>query len=231
YSYYSRIIIFLYFEYYFQLKQYKKAHQYYLLLRPELESFLLYNHSALPTKLLLSSTAFLAITDQLNLLEEDVSTIKDKYTPEKYDNFSFINFQLYIAAYQLYQKKYNEAAGHLNNIMNEVSLKHYPHAEIESKLFLALVYTIEDKVGQAESVIRSVTRKIKDLNEDGSYENGMIFIKLLKTFHSSSKKADHEKLTKLLNKFNNFNNHNHFALLKFLNLDDSFIDSLVKKLK
>jgi hypothetical protein len=227
YGYFSRIIVFLYFEYYFQLKQYKKAQQYYLMLRPDIETFLLYNHTTLPTKFLLSIVTYLGATKQFDLMEEDVTLIKDKFLPEKHDYFSFINFQLYTAACLLYQNKLSEAASNLNNIINNISLKHYPHAEIETKLFLSLIYTIEDKISQAESVIRSVTRKIKDLNEDGFYENGMIFVKLLKTSHSNSKTADFNKLSRLLTKFHNFNNNNHFSLLKFLNLDDSIIDKLM----
>lgn len=230
YSYFSRIVNFLYFEYYFQLRQYKKAQQYYHILRAELGTFMHYNHSTLPTKFLLSSVAFLNITEQSELLEDDVNSLKDKYNPEKQDHYSFINYHLYLAAYLLQNRKYTEAASHLNTIINEVSFKHYPHAEIETKLFLALIYTIENKVGQAESVIRSVTRKLKELNEDGSYENGVIFIKILKTLHSSAKKTDFDKLGKLVVKFNNFNAQNQFSVLKYIDFNIGFIEELAEKL-
>jgi hypothetical protein len=106
----------------------------------------------------------------------------------------------------------------LNSLLNEVSFKNFAHSEIEIKLFLAYLQIIKGNETQAESLIRSVSRKIKETFSEGEYANALAFIKFLKQVNSP-KKTDEESFTRILKSFSLFNNIQHFSLLGFLRLD------------
>lgn len=212
-----------------QLKQYKKAQQYFEQLQEDLPSFLLYNHCTVPSKLLLSSLEFHHFNDNQNKMLEEYSLIKEKYTPEIADNPGFIMYSLYMAACAFYEEKYHESTTVLNNVLNQIGFKNYPHGEIEVKLLLALAYLKENKFDQAESVIRSVSRKIKEMNENGEYENAATFVKILKVIYSNSGTKIADKIKKLVFSFNQLNKVS-LPIMNFIKTDESFIQNLIKTL-
>ena len=228
YPYYKKVILFLAFEYYMQLNQYKKAQQYFEPLQEDLPSFLLCNHCTIPSKLLLSSIEFYHYNNELNKLFEDAQSLKDRFIPDTADHANFITFNLYLAASAFFDKNYQECTSLLNNLLNEIGFKNYPHAEIEVKLLLVLAYLKVKKYDQSESIMRSVTRKIKEMNEEGEYENAAAFVKILKSIGSGSNpKSVAEKLKKLIFNFNQFNKVPR-PVLKFLKTDEDFVDILTK---
>ncbi|MDQ3192636.1 MAG: hypothetical protein M3Q58_13670 [Bacteroidota bacterium] len=230
YPFYKKVVIFLAFEYYMQLKQYKKAQQYYEQLNDNIASFLLYNHCTVPSKILLSSLEFYNNTDNKNGFLEESIILKEKYNPDISDHAGFIMYNQYQAACAFYQGKYTECNTVLNNVLNTISFKNYPHAEIETKLLLSLGYLIENKFDQAESVIRSVSRKVKEMNELGEYENAEIFLKVLKIICANKNSSSApDKIKKLVFRFNQFNMV-QLPLFKYIKTDEDFVQILTKQL-
>lgn len=213
-----------------QLKQYKKAQQYFEQLQEDIACFLLYNHCTIPSKFLLSSIEFHNYNDKKNKMLEEAKQIKEKYTPDIADNPGFIMYSLYIATCAFYEEKYHECTSVLNNVLNVVSFKNYQHAEIEVKLLLALAYLKENKFDQSESILRSVSRKIKEMNESGEYENAATFVKILRIiFSNSNQKTAPDKIKKLVFSFNQLNKVS-LPILKFIKTDENFIQILTKTL-
>jgi hypothetical protein len=115
-------------------------------------------------------------------------------------------------------------------LLNDISFKPYPHAEIEVKLFLALNYSMINKYDPANSLLRSVTRKIRELNDDLGYENALAFYKILSIQMGASSKQTEQKITQLYARFELLNQKQN-RMLEFIKFDDAFIKALSQNVK
>jgi hypothetical protein len=220
---------FLSFEYYHHLKLHKKEAQYFEAVNSRLSSFLLYNFCAFTSKFLISKIERYNQLNEEGKLYEENKQLSD-YTPDTSDIPNYINYTKYLAASAFHAKKYTEAVSLLNKLLNDVSFKNYAHSEIEIKLFLALSYSMINKYDPAHSVLRSASRKIREISEEIDYDNATVLIKMLSLQMDSNSKSAEEKLSALRNKFILLNG-GQSKMLEYLKFSDEFIRVLAKSIK
>lgn len=221
---------FLAFEYYHQLKLYKKEAKYFDVVNENLQSFLLFNHCAFTSRFLVSKMERYVMNDmEKNLYEENVG-LQDNYEPDKQDIPNYINYMKYLSVSAFYAKKYQEAVSILSRLVNDVSFKNHPHAEIEIKLLLSLFYSMINKYDPANSLMRSVARKVRESEDEIGYENASIFNKILSLQMSSSAKDVEQKIKQQFQRFEMLNNGSN-RMLEFLKFDDAFIKHLAQGVK
>lgn len=223
---------FLFYEYYHKYKLFKKEIQYFELLNTQLPVFFYHNHTCFCSKFLISKIETYIEYGKENSLYEENSKVFEKYNPEKTDIPNYINYVKYLAASAFYAKKYPEAARILSELINEIGFKHYPHSEVEIKLFLTLAYSMCNKYELAWNILRSATRKISELNENGSYENARLFSKILNLQLSSASQKGQvaRKILPLKTQFDLLNQGDK-RMLEFLKLDEKLIEELGKPVK
>lgn len=232
YQYLRFTLNFLFYEYYHKYKLLKKELQYFELINSQLPVFFYHNHTCFSSKFLVSKIqTSLDLRTQSELYDECTRLTKS-YSPDKNDIPGYINHSKYAAASAFYAKKYAEAAKTLTSLINEIGFKHYPHAEIEIKLFLTLCYSMHNKYEVAWNIFRSVSRKITELNADGSYENAKTFAKLLnlQLGSNSGKENTSAKIHALWKQFTLLNQGDK-QMLDFLRLDEKLTEQLAKPLK
>jgi hypothetical protein len=221
---------FLAFEYYHKLNLPKKEAKYFEVVDKKVQSFLLFNHCAFTTKFLISKIErHIELGTEGELYELNKRELPN-YEPDKNDIPNYINFAKYSATCAFYAKKYQEAVQILNSLINDVSFKNYPHTEIEVKLLLALNYSMINKYDPATSLLRSVTRKIREIDDEMGYENALIFYKILSLQMSSSARQVDQKITQLFAKFELLNQKSN-RMLEYIKVDDTFIKQLSQVVK
>jgi hypothetical protein len=221
---------FLSFEYYHHLKLHKKEAQFFEAVNSRLPAFLLYNFCSFTSKFLISKLERYSQLNEEGKLYEENQVLTSEYTPDQSDIPNYINYIKYLSASALHARKYNEAVTMLNGLLNDISFKSYPHAEIEIKLLLALAYSMLNKYDPAHSLIRSASRKIREMGEEMDYENATVFIKMLSLQMDSNSKSAEEKLIALRNKFILLN-QGPTRMLECLKLSDEFIKVLARSIK
>jgi len=221
---------FLAFEYYHKLNLPKKEAKFFEVVDKKIQSFLLFNHCAFTTKFLISKIErHIELGTEGELYEINKRELPN-YEPDKNDIPNYINFAKYSATSAFYAKKYQEAVQILNGLINDISFKNYPHTEIEVKLLLALNYSMINKYDPATSLLRSVTRKIREIDDEMGYENALIFYKILSLQMSSSARQVDQKITQLFAKFDLLNQKSN-RMLEYIKVDETFIKQLSQVVK
>lgn len=87
-----------------------------------------------------------------------------------------------------------------------------------------------NKYDPATSLLRSVTRKIRELNDDMGYENALVFYKILSLQMSSSARNVEQKITQLFAKFELLNQKSN-RMLEYIKVDENFIKTLSQVVK
>ena len=123
-----------------------------------------------------------------------------------------------------YVEKYEEAAKLLNGLINEVSLKKYPFAQMEIKALLALQYCLLRDFELFNQHSNSIQRQIRMFGKD-ECENVLLFLKILKIATSEAKKEKPKKITSLIPKFKEAK-VSYFAPTTFINMDEEFVRKL-----
>ena len=123
-----------------------------------------------------------------------------------------------------YLEKYEEAAKLFNGLINEISLKKYPFAQMEIKALLALQYCLLRDFELFNQHSNSIQRQIRMFGKD-ECENVLLFLKILKIATSEAKKEKSKKIKALIPKFKEVK-VNYFAPTSFINMDEAFIKKL-----
>lgn len=221
---------FLAFEYYHQLKLFKKEARYFDVVNENLNSFLLFNHCAFTSRFLSSKLERYILNDLERSLYDESLTLQENYEPDKQDIPNYINYMKYLSVCAFYSGKHQEAVGVLSRLLNDVSFKNYPHAEIEIKLFQALLYSMINKYDPANSLMRSVARKVRETEDETGYENAATFNKILSLQMSSSAREVEQKIQQQFKRFELLNTGNN-RMLEFLKLDEAFAKKLAQGVK
>ena len=229
YQYLQSALNFLFFEYYHKLGLCKKAGQYFASVNTSLPSFLFFNHLTYCSRFLISKIERYIQMDLTVDLQEECQKNLAEYEPEMNDIPNYVNYVIYQAASAYYSKDYKTASKHLSGLLNDVSFKNHLHADIEVKLFLILNYSLENKYDLAWNLLRSVTRKLKEVNKSGEYDNGLAFTNMLKAQNNqpggpNKKISKQAKNFKLLNECPN-------KMLSYIKLDEAFIELLSRPMK
>ena len=230
YQFLRNVLNFLTFEYYHKLNIYKKEAQYFDIVNDQLPNFLFYNHCGFTAKFLISRIERYVYLNMPGQLYEENKILVKKYEPDKNDVPCYITYMKYLAVSAYYAGKYDIAVKLLNELLNGVSFIKSAHFEIEVKMLLALCLSMNNKYDLAWTLIRNTSRKVGEMNKDGSYENAVVFIKMLKMTMGSKTKNVEEKLIPLKNRFELLN-QGPKKLLEYINMDEKFIKKLAKPYK
>ena len=219
---------FLKLEYYSHYKVYRKAENFYEEVNDScaslLNNYTLYTYPAqfLITKILRN----IRIGSVKEMYEENEGIFHD-YEPDKNDIPNYITYVTYRSICCYYDKKYDEAAKWINNLLNEISLKKYPTAQLEIKVILALQYCMVKDFDLFNQLINSIQRQIRLLGKD-SCEHVITFTKMLKISISESKRNKKSKVSSLADKFKSYEMA-HFMPTLLINVDEDFVDALSKE--
>ncbi len=218
---------FLKLEYYYHHKVYGKAESYYEEVNDAVSNLISnYSHYTFPSQFLFTKVkrhVRLNIEDQL--YEENELLFED-YENDPLDAPRLIFYATYRAISCYYAGKYDEAARWINNLLNEMSLKKYPNAQLEIKTLLALQYCIMDEYELFHQLINSVSRQIRMIGKDNC-KHVLLVVKMLKTAVSDVKKNKEDKVRSMIKKFSNLDAP-LFAPIILIKMDDKFVDALCK---
>ena len=216
---------FLKLEYYSHYKVYSKAEKYFEEVN-DAAANLLSNYSLFiyPAQFLISK-----IERHVRMGTEDTLYRENEglflgFEPDIEDLPKYITYILYRAICCYYAKKYDEAARWINNLLNEVSLKKYPEAQLEIKMILAIQYCILRDFDLFNQLINSIQRSIRLMGKE-NFDHIIKFTKILRISMNEGKKNKEEKIKSHSAKINNIK-ANHFAPTKLIIINDEFIKTL-----
>jgi hypothetical protein len=221
---------FLSFEYYHKFKLYKNETPFFEKVNIDLPCFLQYNFCCFGGLFLDSKIERYLILGQEKELYKETQQLKSLFSPLKTDIPNYYKFVMYTAAGSFYKQKYSEAISLLNNLLNEISFKDMAHAEIEIKLTLALCYCLINKYEMIPPLVKSVSRKIKEINKQVDCENASVFVKILNLQLDSTGKKNDFKMKQLIARFEMIN-QGTCKMLGFIKWEESLLKELSKRVK
>lgn len=226
YSYLRRMIPMHWFEYYLKIGITKKAGQFIDQVNENLPNLMRYSGFGFCSHTLLSKLKFYQLMGwQKRLVEEN-----DPVTallPVIDDVPNYCNWVKYMTAKDWLTGRVNEANQHCQNLINAVSFKNYPHYEIEIKLLQVMCYIRTSRLELAWNLLRAISRKIRPLNKDKSYENVVSLVKVLKIIINNN---DGDIENSLISNFEHFDrlNKGPKSVLSFFVWNDKMAKTLLQ---
>lgn len=216
---------FLKLEYYNHYKVYRQAEKYYEEVNDACANLMVnYSTFTFPSQFLISKIErHLRTGMEADLYAENESIFLD-YEVDMLDIPKHIIYVVYRALSSYYVGKYDEAAKLINGLLNDVSLKKYPYAQLEIKTLLALQYTLLRDFELFNQLSNSIQRQIRLFGKD-SCENIQLFLKILKIATSEAKKEKAKKISSVIPRLSTLQ-VSYFAPTKLIKLDDKFISLL-----
>ena len=105
-----------------------------------------------------------------------------------------------------------------------MSIKKYPYAQLEIKLFLALIYCLLDDYDLFNQLINSIQRQMRILGKE-TCDHLFLFSKILKISQSDAKKNKPAKIRELAEKIKQYE---YFYFMPTLHVE--FNDELINNL-
>ncbi len=205
------VLDYLYFEYYRKIGQPKSTQLYYERVNASLSSVLLYSSLCNTSRFMMSKISYLQDTGKMDLFktENDATVLTD---PE--DPYSGVVFNIYKAMRCYHTGHIKDAIALLNGTINENSFKDYFHMNMEIKFTLLFFYIHIQEYDIADSMLKSIYRKIKSEAMD-NYVNAL---DLVKVFTLDIAQNDAKKAAKQRDAFTLFlaRNNGEYALLPHL---------------
>lgn len=216
---------FLKLEYYTHYKVYKKAEKYFDEVNDAI-STLLTNYSlyTYPSQFLFTKVNRHIRMDAEHLMYEENEGLFQDFEVDTHDLPKYISYVTYRALSCYYANKYDEASKWINNLLNDLSLKKYPQAQLEVKLLLALQYCLLNDYELFSQLLNSIQRQIRILGKDNC-ERMLVFTKILKTSLYDSKNGKAAKIRALVDKLNR-TEQDGFSISNYIKMDESFIARL-----
>lgn len=218
---------FLKLEYYNHYKVYRQAEKFYEEVNDAGANLLVnYTNYTFPAQFLISKVErHLRLGTEMELYTENEGMFLDLEIDTQ-DVPKHIVYTIYRALSCYYADKHEEAAKTINNLLNEVSLKKYPYAQLEIKSLLALEYTLLKDYELFNQLSNSIQRQIRLFGKD-SCENIQLFIKILKIATSEAKKEKAKKINAILPRLNSIS-VKYFSPTKLIKLDERFVQKLTE---
>ncbi|NJN41796.1 MAG: hypothetical protein HC811_05745 [Flammeovirgaceae bacterium] len=217
---------FLKLEYYNHYKVYREAEKYYEEVNEATTNLLMnYPYYTFSARFLISKIERHLRMDLEKELYAENENLFVELEVDQNDVPKHVIYVVYRALSCYYADKYEEAAKWINTLLNEVSLKKYPVAQMEVKSILALQYCMIQDFDLFNQLTSSIQRQIRMLGKD-SCENIMLFIKIMKVAVSEAKKEKKKKINNLIPKFK-FIKVSYFAPTMLIRMDDAFVDKLI----
>ncbi len=228
--YYHLRIVFEYLklEYYDHYKVYRKAENYFEEVNDScadlLSNYTLYTY---PAQFLITKIKRHMRMGTVDGIYEENEGLFHEYEPDKNDLPNYITYVTYRSLACYYSKKYDEAARWINNLLNEISLKRYPAAQLEVKSILALQYCMVRDYDLFNQLINSIQRQIRLLGKD-TCEHVIDFTKMLKISISDSKRNKKAKIQALADRMKIYQ-LNYFTPTLLVKVDEEFVDALSRE--
>jgi hypothetical protein len=218
---------FLKLEYYNHYKVYRQAEKYYEEVNDACGNLMVnYSTYTFPSQFLISKLErHLRSGNEADLYPENESIFLD-YEIDMMDVPKHIIYVVYRAISAYYVGKFDEAAKMINGLLNDISLKKYPYAQLEIKTLLALQYTLMRDFELFNQLSNSIQRQIRLFGKD-SCENIQLFLKILKIATSEAKKEKAKKIMGVIPRLSTIQ-VNYFAPTRLIKLDDKFINLLTE---
>ncbi len=217
---------FLKLEYYNHYRVYQQAERYYEEVNDAASNLLVnYPYYTFSIRFLISKlerTLRLGIEGEL--YNEQQGLFAD-FEPDVNNIPQHVIYSVYCALCSYYAGKYDEAARLLNTLINDVSLKKYPLAQMEVKALLCLQYCMLKDIDLFNQLSNSVQRNIRIIGKDAC-ENVLTFLKILKIAVSEAKKEKHKKISAVIPRFKSLT-VNYFAPTSFIRMDEKFVERLI----
>jgi hypothetical protein len=215
--------------YYNHYKVYRKAEEYYGEVNEEAATLLtnygLYTYPALFLTAKLERNLRLGMEFELY---EEAFTLFDDFEIDKDDVPKYMTYIVYRALACYYVGKFNEAAKWINSLLNDVSLRRFPTSVLEVKSLLALQYCCMRDHDLFNQLVNSIQRQIRLMGKD-ECEDVVLFIKMMKTAMSAAKREKPAKVRILVSRFKETKPERLFSPLRFVKMDERFVDLLVGK--
>ncbi|MCC5931810.1 MAG: hypothetical protein JJU28_21375 [Cyclobacteriaceae bacterium] len=225
--YYHLKVVFEYLklEYYDHYKVYRKAENYFEEVNESCASLLSnYTLYTYPAQFLITKIRRHIRMNNVDEMYDENDGIFQDFEADPNDIPNYITYITYRAIGCYYHKKYDEAAKWINNLLNEVSLKKYPAAQLEIKVLLALQYCMVKDYDLFNQLINSIQRQIRLLGKDVC-DHVVVFTKMMKISISDAKRNKKSKIESLADKFRSYKSRN-FAPTLLIKADDEFVDAL-----
>ncbi|MCS6975072.1 MAG: hypothetical protein N2044_10355 [Cyclobacteriaceae bacterium] len=161
-----------------------------------------------------------------NELYDEIPNIFPDYEPDPEDvprHIIYVMFKV-LAAY--YAGKYAEAIRLINGMLNEISLKRYPHTALEVKTILALLYVLEREFELFKPLYYSVQRQYRAL-EKPEAKNIFYWLRILKISTSEAKREKAQKIQAVIPKLKQCNN-TYFSPTMLIKTDEALIKKLAE---
>ncbi|MBL7855711.1 MAG: hypothetical protein JNL17_15015 [Cyclobacteriaceae bacterium] len=215
---------FLKLEYYNHYKVYKQSEKYFEEVNDAVANLMMnYPYYTFSAQFLVSKLQrHLRLGSEKDLFVENENLFEDIET-DPLDVPRHVIYMVYRALSAYYVERYEEAARLLNNLLNDVSFKRYPLAQLEVKALLAVVYGMLRDVDLVTQLVSSISRQSK-LIEDKA-ENLMLIVKILKIATSEAKREKPKKILVLIQQFSS-TPVSYFSPTRFIRMDDQFIERL-----
>lgn len=162
--------------------------------------------------------------DTLQELYDENKVLFVDYENDLHDVGRYLFYMTYRAVCCMFVSKYDEASKWLNNLLNELSLKKYPEAQVEVKLLLSLQYCLMRDEELFNQLINSVQRQVRILGKDECEHIG-VFIKIMKCSLNEKGKSRQAKIITLIGKLKTIEIKG-FSILKMMKLEDDFVNQL-----
>lgn len=216
---------FLKLEYYNHYKVYRQAEKYFEEVNDAAANLLVnYPFYTFSAQFLISKLdRHLRLGTEKELHSENESLFID-YETDQLDVPRHMIYIVYRALSSYYVGKFDEAAKMINGLLNDVSLKKYPFAQMEVKALLALQYCMLRDFELFNQLTNSIQRQIRLFGKD-ECENVLLFIKILKIAVSEAKKDKPKKISALIPKFKAAT-VSYFAPTNLVKMDEQFIENL-----
>jgi hypothetical protein len=229
YQYLHRVVGLLWFEYYHKIKEVKKEDQYFDTVKNNLPVLVEYSFCCLAAPCMLSITERCLLNGNANHLYTEYKDLFADYQPNKENVPNYLMYNKFLAAGAFYAEKYNEAAALLNELLNTIVFKNLAYSEAEIKLFLILCLSMQNKYDIAHTILKSVSRKVREMNKE-DYPQIPVMIKILALQMDSVSKGREEKLWALRDRFQ-YLNRGSMKMLEYIDLNDAFIKKLSRNIK
>jgi hypothetical protein len=216
---------FLKLEYYNHYKVYRQAEKYFEEVNDAAANLLVnYPFYTFSAQFLISKLErHLRLGTEKELYSENDSLFID-FEADQLDVPRHMIYIIYRALSSYYIGKFDEAAKLINGLLNDVSLKKYPFAQMEVKALLALQYCMLRDFELFNQLTNSIQRQIRLFGKD-ECENVLLFIKILKIAVSEAKKEKPKKISALIPKFKAAA-VSYFAPTNLIKMDEQFIENL-----
>ncbi len=169
------------------------------------------------------------IDGNIDHLQNQCEMIEKELDIEMEENFHYIGMKKYLATVKFYQRDFHGAARKINELRNQMSLKHYVYTDVDCKLFQALQYCILGDDALCMQIISSLKRQIRETETE--FDSSRFFMKMLKT---ALKPADYrrkvKKITEMWTEFEAMN-RGMFPVLNYVKVDENILRRMSNPIK